>query len=223
MRVSIRAADTSELGEVGRLRYRVYVDEMARPQRFADHEERTILEPLDHSGIVLIARDGADLVGTVRWNRGLPGGYAEFFCPDGGIGEDEARLSVTSKLMVLPDYRASTVAVRLSQATFELAALGHGALLNFIDCNPHLHDFFAGLGFEDCGLGDHPEYGTVYRMVLCLPDVARLRALRSPFAEIAARRFDAQDLDRARRLLGRLRPGAPPAARPSADPQRPCR
>ena len=108
--------------------------------------------------------------------------------------------------MVLERYRTTTLAVRLAQATYELAALAHGVLLNFIDCNDHLVPFFAGLGFLELGTALHPDYGNVHRMVICLPDTDRLRAAGSPFAELAARRYDAADLDRARKLLAKLQP-----------------
>ena len=204
MSYAIRAADTAELEEIGRLRYRIYVEEMARTQRHADHRARTVLEPLDATGTVLLARDRGELVGTVRWNRGLPGEYAAFFCPGGELDADDRRVSVSSKLMVLERYRTTTLAVRLAQAAYDIAALGHGALLNFIDCNDHLVAFFSGLGFVELGTALHPEYGNVHRMVLCLPDADRLRAARSPFAELAARRYDTADLERARELLAKL-------------------
>jgi len=208
MSYSIRAADSAELEEVGRLRYRIYVEEMARTQRHADHRARTVLEPLDDIGTVLVARDHGELVGTVRWNRVLPGEYAAFFCPGGEIDDDERRVSVSSKLMVLEQYRTTTLAVRLAQAAYDIAALALGTLLNFIDCNDHLRPLFTGLGFQELGAALHPEYGPVHRMVLCLPDIDRLRSARSPFAEIALRRYDAADLERARALLAKLHPAA---------------
>jgi hypothetical protein len=52
-----RAQTTAELEAVYRFRYSVYVEEMNRTQRYADHELKQIKDPLDDFGHILYATD----------------------------------------------------------------------------------------------------------------------------------------------------------------------
>src|SRR5262245_57825918 len=54
--------------EVDRLRYQVYVLEKEFCQKYVDHHDRTISEPLDQDGHVYAAWVDGRLVGTVRSN-----------------------------------------------------------------------------------------------------------------------------------------------------------
>ena len=46
-------ASEADLLEVGRLRYAVTVEEMKLKMRFADHQRRVVVEPMDTDGHVL--------------------------------------------------------------------------------------------------------------------------------------------------------------------------
>src|SRR5687768_10156956 len=120
MTVQIHTAHSlSQSEDVFRMRYEVYVEELGRDQAHADHQARTIREPLDRRAILWVAYEGQRLVGTVRVN------YAR----DGGVGDyaslyQMARLgyvhprhtSITTKLIVARDYRNSSLAYRLAMA-----------------------------------------------------------------------------------------------------------
>ena len=68
------AASEDEMRQVYRLRYRVFVEALGEEQRFADSEAKTIREPYDDTGVVVVAKKGTTVVGTVRINcwRDLP-------------------------------------------------------------------------------------------------------------------------------------------------------
>lgn len=192
MSMRIAEAITPEDREaVYRFRYRVYVEEMGRPQKYADHAWKRIEEPLDGHAHVLAAFNGDHLVGTVRYNLGSEGGFDYYeelyglrsfgpFFPD--------HVSITTKLMVAPECRRSTLALRLASECYRGGA-ERGSMFDVIDCNPPLRPFFAKLGYRQISSNfEHPEYGHVIPMVLALYDDEHLAAVRSPFLAEAAQR-----------------------------------
>jgi hypothetical protein len=68
------ATELSELEDLFRFRYRIYVEEMPRKQKYSNHASKQIRDPLDHFAISLIARgtDGA-IIEAVRTNFGSDG------------------------------------------------------------------------------------------------------------------------------------------------------
>lgn len=68
------ATSEDEIRQVCRLRYRVFVEALGEEQRFADSGAKTIREPYDETGVIVVAKKGTAVVGTVRINcwRDLP-------------------------------------------------------------------------------------------------------------------------------------------------------
>jgi len=155
---------------------------MNRTQKYADHNTKMIVDPLDDTAIVLGAESKGQFVGTARVN----------FCVDGNLGsypdfyeisrapEDWFRSSITTRLMVRPKYRGTRLPLKLAQASFELG-LRNNIRWNYIDCNGPLEGFFAKLGYVESFKKDHPEYGLVSCMRLDLYDEDHLRSVGSPF------------------------------------------
>jgi GNAT superfamily N-acetyltransferase len=163
--VEIRVAETrADLEKIYRFRYLIYVEEMGRVQSYADHARRRIEDPLDESAVNLAAFRGEDVVGVVRINcpRDSDVGDYERFYHLSSVGQDHpAHTSITTRLMIAPEYRKGRLAVRLATAVYEYGTV-RGIRWSFIDCNPHLIPFFRGLGYvEHIPPADHPEYGTV--------------------------------------------------------------
>lgn len=82
MTIAIRLAETeAELTALYTFRYRIYVEEMARPQKYADHDARTIRDPLDDTAYNLVAWQDDAIAGCVRVNFARDGGmdYYERF------------------------------------------------------------------------------------------------------------------------------------------------
>lgn len=186
---SIEHATTEDdLTKVGRFRYRIYVEEMKRFQQYADHAARTVCEPLDRSGHVLIALQGSEVVGTVRFNLGSEsdlGLYTELYRLKELGPLFPKRVSITTKLMIAPEYRRTPLALRLALASYKYASV-RGVDVDAIDCNPPLKSFFAKLGYRQVfGAIDHPEYGHVIPMFLAVRDKQHLQQVRSPFLKLA--------------------------------------
>lgn len=169
---------------VHRFRYQVYVEEMGRKQRYADDGAKTITEPLDAVSTVFAAIDGNDrVVGTLRYTsvgKCPDSEYTSFYRMNEFTPYFPGRCSFTTKLMIAPHLRRSTLATRLAITAFKLAVSAEHAL-NFIDCNEHLISFFKRFGYLPFPQRSiHDEYGEVQVMVLPLRDLRHLESVRSP-------------------------------------------
>jgi hypothetical protein len=189
--VDIRAARSAEdLERVYRFRYRIYVEEMRRKQKYADHALRRIEDPLDVGAINLAAFRENEVVGTVRINFSRTsdiGYYGDFYAMT-SVGDDHpAHTSINTRLMIAPEFRKSRLALKMAIASYEFGA-PKGIKWNFVDCNDHLVAFFKGLGYiEHVPKAEHEEYGLVTRLRLDVLNVVHLGLVNSPFVPYAKR------------------------------------
>lgn len=183
-----QATTAEDLIKVARFRYRIYVEEMGRFQQYADHAEKTVREPLDEHGHILMAMEDPNVVGTVRVNLGSEGdlgAYTELYRLRELGGMFPNRVSITTKLMVAPEYRRTPLALKLALACYRYASEVE-VEVDAIDCNPPLRPFFAKLGYRQIfGAIDHPEYGHVIPMLLAVRDKHHLKEVGSPFSKLA--------------------------------------
>lgn len=176
-------ADTPALREQAfRFRYDVYVGAVQRRQFHADHERRTVEEPLDRTARIYLALRDDEVIGTIRGNLASDEGleyYVKLYKLARFGFRDLSKIQITTKLMFRPDLAGSILAPRLIAA---YAAEGYrlGVEVDFIDCNKHLMPFFEKMGyFAYCGWVFHKEYGTVKPMFFPVDAVDYLKELRS--------------------------------------------
>jgi hypothetical protein len=187
MPLTIRKAETAEDRQrVFRFRYEIYVEEMRRPQRHADHQARTIEEPFDATGHIFLAEDETGRVaGTVRANFGRDtdfGYYHELYGMDCVGRSFPEHVSITTKLMVRPELRSGTLAFRIGSECYR-HNLRAGILFDFIDCNPYMEGHFQRLGYRRYrDRIQHPEYGDVLPLVLPMTDLEHLESVGAPLA-----------------------------------------
>ncbi|HEV2335797.1 MAG TPA: GNAT family N-acetyltransferase [Stellaceae bacterium] len=185
--IPIRLVSTShELEAIYQFRYQVYVEEMRRHQFYADHSAKKIEDPLDRGATNFAALQDNEVVGTVRVNfpRTSNIEYYEAFmdmCSAGCF--HPSATSICTRLMVAPRLRRTSLAMRLTQASYEFG-LRNRIRYNFIDCDDHLIGFFIRLGYIVHRRAEHPEYGMGNVMRLDLLDRPRLVRQRSPFLAI---------------------------------------
>lgn len=175
-----------------RFRYDIYVREMGRAQKDADHGRGRIEDRLDAFAVLLAARDRAtgSIVGTVRSNvlsDGDIGIYSRLYGLEGLPPSERRQVAITTRLMVDRSRRGTVLAVKLASALFE-RGLDRGVEEDYIDCNDHLVPFFQGLGYRRLRTFHHPEYGHVTLMRLDTGDIGHLRQIGSPFAGVHERR-----------------------------------
>lgn len=165
-------------------RYRIYVEEMGRKQKYADHARRLIQDPLDATAHNVVALDGqGQIAGCVRLNLCRDGGtdYYESLTRMEDVGSDHPyHTSLCTRLMVAPEFRKSPLAARLACACYDIA-MAQGVVWNFVDCNEHLVPFFRRLGYRFTHRAFHEEYGDVIVMRLNLQDIDGLHAMQSLF------------------------------------------
>ncbi len=178
------ALEASELDRLYRFRYAIYVEEMHRPQLYANHENHTIVDPLDSMALNLVGLCGDEIVGCMRTNLSRDGGL-DFYhtllrmdqVPQGDFPD---RTSLCTRLMVRSDFRNSSLLARLFLAHYK-SALSNGIRWAFMDCNDHLLNLFSRLGFVQTHTSIHPEYGLINAMRLDLLDLEHLRNCQSLF------------------------------------------
>ena len=178
------ATSPEALRAVYRFRYGVYVEEMARKQNYANPAQKIITDPLDESGVNFVGRLEGQIVGVLRANlsrRGPIGSYESFYEMN-RLGDDHPnKTSIATRLMVAPEFRRGTLAMRLILAMYDYG-IRRGVRWNVMDCNDHLVPMFSGLGYVTHKAPDvHEEYGLVNVMSLDMLDQERLRMLKSPY------------------------------------------
>jgi len=136
-----RARSEQDREELFRFRYGVYVEEMGRYHRTADHQGRRLVEPEDANSILYGAREDGQVVGTSRLTFGADGfspRQIDQYSLGPFLSEVPARLmAIGERLMVAPRLRGSTVSSRLRDLALEDIEAG-GVRLVFGNCEPHL-------------------------------------------------------------------------------------
>jgi N-acyl-L-homoserine lactone synthetase len=170
-------------------RYKIYVEEMGRKQKYACSVTKTIRDPLDakgHQGVIL--RDN-EIVGSIRMNLlkdGPVGDYFRFYSLGDLSAQALAKSSICTRLMIEPSLRRTPASIELVKFAYEFG-LKNGIDSCFIDCNHHLVRFFRRFGWRSLYRREHEEYGLVDVMRLDLRDIDYLSSINSPFVAIAAR------------------------------------
>ncbi len=175
---------------IARLRYDVYVEEMGRRQAYADHDTRTIHEPLDDQSFVVGAfRPDGDAIGTLRITPSNAEGIAfrEIYNWEERELVFPGQVCLGSKLIVAREHRGTLVSVEVMRlAVHEIFA--RGWRFCFLDANDHLLPLYTRLGFVARARREHPIYGSVTIMEWDMHDADHARAVRSPFVrDVVAR------------------------------------
>lgn len=171
--------------ELRRFRYDVYVKELNRRQKYANHEDQTITDPLDSFSTNIVARDGDNIVGCLRTSflrDGDLGYYKEFYRISNYFRCFEG-ISIVTQLMTSSKCRKYKVAKLLCEEVYEYG-LRNEIEHCFIDCNDPLKPMFRKFGFITLFIDRHHDYGFVNVMLLNLHGVEHLQFINSPFAEV---------------------------------------
>lgn len=168
----IDAADPAVREAVFRFRYDIYVREMRRQQKDADHDRGRVEDALDSTAVLLAARDTVSgrIVGTVRANivAGSDLGiYERLYGLEHLTEAERAKTSITTRFMVERERRGTVLVVQLARALFA-RGVAAGVTTDYIDCNEPLVPFFARLGYEPMRAVEHPDYGVVRLMRLAV-------------------------------------------------------
>lgn len=190
------ATTTEEKREIYRFRYQVYVEEMSKHIEGIDHDNKLLYDELDDWTILLYARIGSELIGTVRVNIGtlkdFPQKLVGFLSLDAfqdfTTKNGSHSFAYSTKLMVAPPYRSSPALYLLIAKCYELW-YGHQVQFSFGACNFHLLRLYEKMGFHRYKNNFvDPGYGLLAPIVLLVDDIQHLRTVRSPLFRLARKR-----------------------------------
>ena len=191
IRSGVRMAETEdEKRAVYRFRYDVYVEEMGRYASVADHENRLLVEPEDETGRIFYAARDGEVVGTSRLSWGGDAPFSERQIRHYALGPflDEVpaeAMGVGERGMVAKHLRGSELFSEMRRVS-QLFASERRIQLVFGACEPHLLSLYLGEGARTYAKENinSPEAGYLIPIVFVPEDVAHLRAIGSPEAEL---------------------------------------
>ncbi len=193
----LKAAKTpDELAACVRQRFEIYTEEMNLYRDSADHTERSLTDPFDAWGRFFCAEVDGTVVAGVRhhWgcdgiqkaglDRAFPDDWHDIYDFTSFAEVPLAQMCVGSKLTVNADFRGGPVPTNLMFFSIQ-EALRAGITLVFLDCVPHLINFYARLGWRQYtdNIADSA-VGILVPMCLVLNDVAHLQRLKSPLLPV---------------------------------------
>lgn len=191
-----------ELLEVGRFRYKIYVEEMKRSQKYADDFSKTIIEPEDklpQTRIIIAYIDG-ELVGTSRIQIYRPGdnisNLADYDIPK-DITENFT-ISEGTKYMIKPSLRGrNNTGTSMMKLAYQLL-LDEKVDVDFLNANDYLINYYGSRGYRKYGNNYiHKELRQfVYPMALIVRDFEYLKSINSPFAYVQEASLYRQDTNR---------------------------
>lgn len=150
MSIQLRRAESDADREaVYRFRYGVYVKEMGRYRRIADHDGGRLVEPEDAHSVNYLATDGTDAVGVFRMTFGADGlsqRQIRQYSLQPFLAELPAQtMAIGERLMVTPALRGSGLVAELMGMSQDDVA-DRGVRLVFGDCEPHLLPLYVSMG-----------------------------------------------------------------------------
>jgi predicted GNAT family N-acyltransferase len=177
-----------------RFRYHIYAEEMSKRFPNMDHINKLLYDELDDWGVLLYAKSGSDIIGTLRINIGFIADFSSFWVQALSLkrfaqfNKNNQKFAYTSKFMVSQSYRNSTVPYLLSSKSYELCCK-HQIQFNFGVCTFHLLRLYEQFGFRRFGRNFVDDgYGLLAPYVLLVDDIEHLRAVHSPFYRQARKR-----------------------------------
>lgn len=188
------ATTLEEKKEIYRFRYHIYAEEMSKRFPNMDHMNRLLYDELDNWGVLIYAKCGSEIIGTLRINIGLLTDFSSFWMQALSLerfahfNKNNQMLAYTSKFMVSQSYRNSTVPYLLSSKSYELC-YKQQIQFNFGVCTFHLLRLYEQFGFRRFGRNFVDDgYGLLAPYVLLVDDIEHLKAVRSPFFRQARKR-----------------------------------
>lgn len=183
-----RLTTPRELAMVYRFRYKVYVEQMNRPNLLnVDHEKKMIIDEWDkvpNLNLGIFKND--QLIGVVRYNkipRGMIPPYNNLFHFSLYHHIGNGDVSFCGKLITDANEKSIETALILMEECYRLNFKFNTPYM-LIDCNDHLVKFFRRHGLVHSHKATHPEYGDINIFVCNNHDEDYFRAINSPFYRV---------------------------------------
>lgn len=190
------AKTATEKKEIYAFRYQVYVEEMSRKLQSGEKENGLLYDEMDDWSYLIYIKDGLQIVGTAR----VTIGEIEKFPPEliqqlsldrfqkFYEGKNDRKFALSTKVMVAPNYRNSSVFYLIIAKTYELYC-EHQVQFNFGGCNMYLLRLYEEVGLRRFGRNfADPGYGLLTPIVWLVDDIEHFKKLRSPVYRLARKR-----------------------------------
>jgi predicted GNAT family N-acyltransferase len=168
--------------QIYRLRYRVYIEELGHQQKYANHKEKIICEPLDDDAHLIGAFLNNQAVGTIRCNivSNSDIGYYHDLYKIRNIPAHSSQKAITTKLIVDKEHRNRMLTYKLLKLSYQ-DYLRNNIKYIFSSCEQKLQYFYQKYGWKPLFEAEHPELGKTVVMLLDVFDFEYLRQINSPF------------------------------------------
>lgn len=182
----------SDIEEIERFRYAVYIAEQGKPLPWADHVSRRLSDADDSSAFHFCVRDAAGQIiaySRMHYALSVPQNIIRRLSLEELFSHSAHKIGFISKLMVDSQSRGRTSAVRLIE---EMILYGchrfPDAEAAVFHCSLSLVPLYARLGFRTFGDPFQDAYvGLQVPMVAIFRDSAHYQACRSPLRAVAER------------------------------------
>lgn len=194
VRNDVRIATTdNEILDIGKLRYRLYVDRDRKLYDHADHRRLILIEPIDTKSLNFYSADLSGIRAAARLSRALDSFSDPLLAPmvaKARPGNLE-RTFVCSRFVVEPTLAARKTIIPLFQEIYR-AGLAAGATKCILSAPKGLVSTFGRFGFKEMGLSfvDAMD-GELNICELDLHDYEYLTAVSSPLIDVANEQFAA--------------------------------
>jgi len=182
-----RVTTQSQLDAVCKFRYEVYINELGDvyDEKYASNQ--MIKDELDEFGITLFVEKDGKIIGTGRSNLGKHGEFEQYWidCYDLDLFPDRSRISLSSKMMVAPEYRATGLSISILSEFISIFKT-EGVYFNFIDCIPTLVPLYESLGYRRYkdNAPEDKNFKYYVPLVVCLEDIEYYKKIRHPYYEM---------------------------------------
>jgi len=182
------ATTPEEKREIYRFRYTIFAEETAYNLTQADQQINLLYDDWDDWGILLSAKIGSTIIGTVRINIGKTSDFHPRVIQEYRMDkfrkfyneEDSPYFAITSRCIIHPQYRSTSAFWLLTTKLYELLFYEYQLHFVFVSCNFHLISMYEHFGFRRINKNTtYPKTGTVSSLVL-VNDLQHLRRVRSP-------------------------------------------
>jgi len=212
--ILISLANEEQRERCYQLIYEIFCGEMGIMRGDADHQSRIVRDEGCEVTHVLQAQINGELAGTLGIIVGSPNGDAfpehferEFEIPRFLSVVPRSRMAFNIRFLVKPEHRSSPLPFRMIVEAGRIQ-IERGVELVFCFCQPHLLNLYASLGFRPyAALFEVAGFGVVAPLVLIVPDLAHMRAMRSPLVPYLPKGIE--DVELAARIRALL-PDEPP-------------
>ena len=191
----IIAETQAERDAIYRFRYQVYVEEMQKRPNYADHQAKTLSDPLDETATLFYVMQQGQIIATLRRNwlndcELEPLLEQQLAIPQFAAAFSRSALSYSSRLMVAPAWRNSLAIGSIILAAYRIAR-EQQIQFDFLHTAPWLLPFYRALGYRHY----LPHFldrnvGVQIPQLLVLEDVDHLQVLRSPLYRLASQQHN---------------------------------